>query len=181
MKKSLPDEKILIAGFGGQGIMFLGRIIAQAAVEENKNVTYIRSYGAEMRGGTAHCLVKISKRDIASPVFKKATISLIFNQPSLEKFKDSIEPKGILLLNKSLIKKILNKKNIIIERFLLNELALKIGNIKVANTIALGILLKIKPFLKISSAESALKNILKGKQDILTQNLEALKAGYSHG
>ena len=87
MNNSSRLSNIIIAGFGGQGIMFLGKTIGQAAVLEKKNVTAIPSYGAEMRGGTAYCLIKISTKEIFSPLFSKANAAIIMNKPSLDKFK----------------------------------------------------------------------------------------------
>jgi 2-oxoglutarate ferredoxin oxidoreductase subunit gamma len=161
-------ENILIAGFGGQGIVFLGNVIARAAVLENKQVTHIRSYGAEMRGGTAHCMVRLSLRPIASPIFDKASVAIILNQPSFSKFKKRIEKGGILVLNAPSADD-------------LNQKALKLGSLKVANIIGLGIALRKRLFLKLSSAERVLKDVFKDKDDLLKANLKALRLGYSNG
>jgi len=175
------EEKILIAGFGGQGIILLGRIIAQAAVLENKNVTYIRSYGGEIRGGTANCLVRVSNGEIASPVFEKANIAIIMNQPSLDKFKNKIDKHGLLILNESVVERKPRRKDLNLKGLKLNELALRLGSIKVANVIGLGLLIKQKPFIKISSIEKTLREIFKGREDLLNINLKALKLGYRNG
>jgi len=174
-------EKILIAGFGGQGIMLAGRIIAQAAVLEDKNVTYIRSYGAEMRGGTANCLVRVGNGEIASPVFEKASIAMIMNQPSLDRFKNKIERHGLLLINGSMVKSPPAGNDLNLKGLKLNELALELGSIKVANVIGLGLLIKQKPFIRISSAEETLKGIFKNREDLLNINLKALRLGYRNG
>ena len=180
-EQKTDEEKILIAGFGGQGIMLLGKVIAQAAVLEDRNVTYIRSYGAEMRGGTAHCLVRISDNQISSPVFDKATIAVIMNQPSLDKFKDNIAPGGLLILNESVFDKKLKRNDIKIKGLKMNELAINLGSVKVANIIGLGALLRERPFIRMSSAELTLKEIFKERGDLLESNLRALREGYNHG
>ena len=180
-RQKTEEEKILIAGSGGQGIMLLGKVIAQAAVLENKNVTYIRSYGAEMRGGTAHCLVRINKNEISSPVFDKATAAIIMNQPSLDKFKNNIGSGGLLILNESVFDKKQKINGIRIKSLKMNELALNLGSVKVANIIGLGALMREKPFISIYSAEGALKEIFKERSDLLRSNLQALREGYNHG
>lgn len=175
-----PEEKILIAGFGGQGTMFLGKVLAEAAVLEKKAVTYIRSYGAEMRGGTANCLLRLSKGKIFSPVFEKATSAIIMNEPSWRKFKARIEKRGFLLLNSSLIKNAQASSGINLKKVPLNDLALKIGSLRVANIIALGVFLREKRLIKVSSAEKILKTIFKENPQLLELNLEALRLGFNY-
>ena len=95
-------EKIIIAGSGGQGVMLLGKILAETAMQENKFVTWLPAYGAEVRGGTSHCMVIISDKEIGSPYVDKADTLIIMNQPSLERFKERRAPQGLLLINSSL-------------------------------------------------------------------------------
>src|SRR5512135_2367770 len=98
----MMTERIICAGFGGQGVMAMGKVLAISALQEGKNATWLPSYGAEVRGGTAHCLVVISDGPIASPFFEKADTLMILNDPSLRRFKTSIRDKGLLLVNSSL-------------------------------------------------------------------------------
>ncbi|MBN2120206.1 MAG: 2-oxoacid:acceptor oxidoreductase family protein [Candidatus Omnitrophica bacterium] len=175
------EDKVLIAGFGGQGIMFLGKVIALAASLENREVTYIRSYGAEMRGGTSHCMVKISRDAIPSPIFEKANLSIIMNQPSLDKFGNKIEKKGVLVLNSSLVSRVAKKKGLAIKGLKLNELAFKLGSAKVANIIALGLALRKRPLVKLSSVEEVFKDLFSNKKELLEMNIKALKLGYKNG
>ena len=177
---NFKEEKILIAGFGGQGIMFLGKILALSAVEEGRRITFLRSYGAEMRGGTANCMLRISNREIASPVFEKATLAFIMNQPSWEKFKERIEEGGFLFLNSSLIKKEIRKNKIKVRRAPLNELALKAGSLKTANIVGLGFLLKETPIVKLSTVREVLKNTFQNNSQLLKLNLTALNLGFSY-
>ena len=180
MKSKDREEKILIAGFGGQGIMFLGRVLAQSAILEKKNLTYIRSYGAEMRGGTANCMVRIGRSQIGSPVFEKATLAIIMNRLSWEKFKNRIEKRGFALLNSSLIKKDSSSLGIRIKRVPLSDLALRVGSLKVANIIGIGAFLREEPIVKLSSVEAVLKEIFDNKPQLLKFNLQALKVGFNY-
>lgn len=170
---------ILIAGFGGQGLMSLGKILAHAAVEEKKHTVFFPSYGAEMRGGTAHCSVKISTSLIASPFIESTDVAVIFNQPSLDKFKRRFKKDSLVILNSDLI----NKDNLRLTvdklSLSLNKMALGCGNIKVANIIALGALSILKPqLLSRSSIISVLENTFKPK-GTLEVNLKAFKLGES--
>lgn len=175
------EKKILVAGSGGQGVMLLGRIIAEAAVLEDRKVTYLKSYGAAMRGGTANCWVKISNKEIATPVFEKSTISVILNSPSLNKFGKQIEENGYLIVNSSMTENVnLSGKGISLKKAPLNDMALGINNIKTANVIALGCLIKNRPFVKLSSIEKVLENIFKGNKKMLEENKRALKKGLEY-
>lgn len=176
---NIREEKALFAGFGGQGIMLLGRIVAEAAVLENRNVTYIRSYGGEIRGGTAHCLVKVSEEDIASPVFEKITVAIIMNQPSLDKFRNRLIKKGVFIVNKSLITKGYKLKDKKLHYYPLNKMANSLDNLRVANIIALGILLRKHPLVRKSSATEVIKSYFSNKVDILKLNLRALELGWN--
>lgn len=172
------EKEILISGFGGQGLMSLGKIIARAALKSNKHTIWFPSYGAEMRGGTAHCFVKISDKPIASPFIVYPDIAIILNQPSLDKFRKVIK-KGILVTNKDLIGKISMSKNITLKNLPLNSMALESGNIRVVNTIALGIVFPfIKPLVSEESIITTLKESFKGK-GILKVNLQAFGKGLS--
>ncbi|MCK9603267.1 MAG: 2-oxoacid:acceptor oxidoreductase family protein [Candidatus Omnitrophica bacterium] len=133
-------KKIIIAGAGGQGIMLLGKVLAEAAMREDKHVTWLPSYGAEVRGGTAYCMVVISDAEIGSPYIDKADTAVIMNAPSLERFKSRIEKKGLLILNSSLIPAVEKSSNAGIFRYPFTDIAATIGNIKVANMVALGCL-----------------------------------------
>ena len=172
------EEKILIAGFGGQGIVFLGKVIAQAANLEGRYVTQIRSYGAEMRGGTANCMVKISDEEIASPIFKKATVAVMMNQPSLNKFKDKIEKNGVLIANTVSTEKASSIRRAGMKTMNLTAKAIALGSIKVANSIGLGLALRRRPFVRPSSVERAFRDVFKDKEDLLKINLKAFRFGY---
>ncbi len=168
---------ILISGFGGQGLMSLGRLLARAALEENKYTTWFPSYGAEMRGGTAHCFVKVSSEPIASPFIDTPDIAIILNQPSLAKFKDKFKKDTLVVLNSDLINDDDIKPNIRKISMPLNKIALECGNIRVANIIALGLICFLTPeFLKEDTIIKILKNTFRDKE-ILKQNLSAFNRG----
>jgi len=170
-------EKIIIAGSGGQGIMLLGKVLAESAMREAKFVTWLPSYGAEVRGGTAHCMVIISSREIGSPYVQKADTLIIMNAPSLEKFKDRIKDKGLLIVNSSLAKASLNK-NVSTLNYPFTDIAVKLGNIKIANMVALGCFIAQKKFLEIKSVLKVISDIAPpDKRSLIEINQKALLEG----
>ena len=132
----MTTHEILCAGFGGQGILFLGKMIAKAGMIEDKEVSWIPSYGPEMRGGTANCSVVVSDKKIGSPVVCKPTILVAMNRPSLEKFEVDIKPNGILLYNKTLIEVAPKRTDVQIKAVNVTGIASELGNVKLANVVA---------------------------------------------
>lgn len=172
-------EKITLAGFGGQGIIMAGLLLAHAAMIEGKEVTHYASYGAEMRGGTCNCYVVISDKEIPSPVINKATTLLIFNQPSKTKFEKTAEKNAKILLNSSLITE--NPLRDDVKYFLINasEKADMLGSIKSTNMVMLGALSKITNIVKLESLIESLPEIIsKRNQKLIEININALKHGY---
>lgn len=169
-------ERIIIAGAGGQGIMLLGKILSEAAMKENKYVTWLPCYGAEVRGGTAYCMVVISDKEIGSPYIDNADTLIIMNQPSFMKFKDRVSPKGLLIVNASLVTAGIDK--ILCLKYPFTDIAFELGNIKVANTVALGCYINNK---KIVSKESVVKIIEEiapaDKKNLIEINKKALSKG----
>ena len=168
---------ILISGFGGQGVMSLGKIMAKVALLENKHAVWFPSYGAEMRGGTAHCFVKISDRKIAFPFIDSPDIAVIFNQPSLDKFKKKLKAQSLLIVNADLLNIPNRLKNIQVANIALNTLAIDCGDVKVANTVALGVLIALRPKL---FKQQTIIDIMKerfGNSNIFQANLRALQRG----
>lgn len=168
-------EEIIISGSGGQGIMFLGKLIALAALKSNFNVTLLPAYGAEVRGGTSHCMVIIADSEIASPFINQADTIIVLNGPSLNKFKDRLKNKGLLIANSSLIenKPKLTNKNLVFLPF--SEIATKLGDIRVANMVSLGSYLKKKKIISLKDALDSLKeNIPANKKDLFLLNEKAL-------
>ncbi|MCK4917690.1 MAG: 2-oxoacid:acceptor oxidoreductase family protein [Candidatus Omnitrophica bacterium] len=173
------SKQILVSGFGGQGILSLGKILAKAAIVEDKNATWFPSYGAEVRGGTAHCFVKISKEPIASPFVEYPDIGIILNQPSLDKYRKQFKKRCFLILNSDLIGSDSVNKGIKKISLPLNKMALECGSLKVTNIIALGILVLFNPeIIKKDSVIKVLKETYRDKE-ILKQNLDALEKAKS--
>jgi 2-oxoglutarate ferredoxin oxidoreductase subunit gamma len=159
-------EKIIIAGAGGQGVMLLGKIMAGAAMREGRFVTYLPSYGPEVRGGTSHCMLVISDSEIGSPYIAKADALIIMNAPSLERFRNRLVRSGLLIINSSLVEES-DTGNARALRFPFTDLAIKLGNIRVANTIALGCFVARKRIL-------SLKTIVKVMEDMAPQDKKGL-------
>jgi len=170
-------ERIIIAGSGGQGVMLLGKVLAQTAMLEGKQVTWFPAYGPEVRGGTSHCMVTISDQEIGSPYITVADTLIILNQPSLERFKSKLKKGGLLVLNSSLAK-IDPPSGIKILGFPFTDLAIKLGNIKVANMVALGCLIAAKKIIKFKNVLVVFKFIAPaGNLKILEVNQRALEEG----
>jgi len=170
-------ERIIIAGSGGQGIMLLGKILAEAAMREDKHVTWLPSYGAEVRGGTAHCMVVISDREIGSPYVGQADTLIIMNSPSLEKFQGRVRNKGLLILNSSLAKKDI-KCNAHIVKYPFTDIAVELGNIKVANMLALGCLIAKKKLVDLKTVFRVIADFAPSdKKDLIEINKKALGKG----
>jgi len=170
-------ERIIIAGAGGQGVMLLGKILAGAAMKENKFVTFLPSYGAEVRGGTSHCMMVISDREIGSPYVEKADNLIIMNGPSLVRFNNRIKNKGLLIINSSLIPRYTNR-NVHTLQFPFTDIAIKLGNIKVANTIALGCFIAQKKFLSPKTISKVMQDMApQDRKDLIKINQKALEEG----
>ncbi|MFZ5642040.1 MAG: 2-oxoacid:acceptor oxidoreductase family protein [Bacillota bacterium] len=174
-------EQILIAGFGGQGVLTCGQILALAAMFDGKKVTWMPSYGPEQRGGTASCVVTISSQPIGSPLPENLTAAIIFNKPSLVKFEPRIKSGGVLVLNSSIIKVRGERADILSYRVPADEIARRTGLAKAANIVLLGSFLAMKNVVSEKSLENALKEYLgKSKQHLVEVNLKALAAGQIH-
>lgn len=173
-------EEILIAGFGGQGVIFVGRLLSEAAMAEGKQVACSVSYGPEMRGGTANSSVIISDGPIGSLVVSHPTIAIIMNEPSMAKYEPAVRPGGLLIVNETLVSYKSKRDDVTAIYISATDLATKAGNKAVANLILIGALVAIKPILSASSLGSALKKILtKEHPGLLPLNEKALEIGLS--
>lgn len=148
-------EKIIIAGFGGQGVIMAGKLLCIAAMNENKYVSHIPSYGAEMRGGTANCSVVISDTEIGSPTVPNPSIAVVMNKPSLTKFEPKVKPGGLLIYNSSLIDQKPKRTDITIVDLKANDISEAEGSTRAANMAAIGKLLALRP--EIASLKSVIK------------------------
>ena len=170
--------KTIFAGFGGQGVLLMGRILAQAAMAEDKNVTYFPSYGPEVRGGTANCTVAVSDEEIASPVASSPEFVVVMNQPSLVRFQNQVQSGGILFVNSSLVDSEILRGDIDVIKAPVNEIAEKLRSPKSANMIMLGIFIKKSNLVAISTIIESLKSLLDNKKKLLATTEKALMAGY---
>jgi 2-oxoglutarate ferredoxin oxidoreductase subunit gamma len=171
--------KTVFAGFGGQGVLSMGLNLAQAAMMEGKNVTYLPSYGAEVRGGTANCTVVISNEEIASPVASAPEFVVAMNKPSLVRFQNQIQSGGVLLINSSLIEAEISRGDVDIVKVPAGEIADKLDSPKSANMVMLGAFIKKSNLVSISTVVEELKNTLKKKEKLIAINEKALMAGYN--
>ena len=171
------NETIICAGFGGQGIMVMGKVIAEAAMEKGLNVTWLPSYGAEVRGGTAHSMVRISSEVIGSPVVDEADAGIIMNAPSLEKFEDRIKSKGLIVVNTSLVLKKPSRKDLDVVAAPLTDEAIKLGNVRVANMIAAGIYSAKKGIIDRAVLVRVIEEMAGGRKELIPVNVKAVDRG----
>ena len=172
-------EECTFAGFGGQGILMLGKLIAQAAMEQGLSASWLPSYGPEMRGGTCNCTVAFSDDEIGSPVAAAYDAIIVMNQPSLEKFEAKVKPGGTLLINSSIVPVKATRTDIDVHYAPCDDLAEKAaGTSRAANVAALGALHSVRPRLETESFEKALREVFAAKGDkIIDMNIRALHAG----
>jgi len=175
------EESIVSAGFGGQGIMVLGKVLANAGMESGLNVTYLPSYGAEVRGGTAHSVVRISSSHIGSPVVERYSAGVIMNEPSMEKFEPLIAAGGILIVNTSMVRTKAKRKDLHIIGAEITGLAMKLGNVKVANMIAVGIYAARKDIFTRQTLAGVIEKMAGERKEIIPINIKAVDVGIEIG
>ncbi|MGB3209362.1 MAG: 2-oxoacid:acceptor oxidoreductase family protein [Desulforhopalus sp.] len=173
------NERILCAGFGGQGVMSLGQLLAYAGMIENKHVTWLPSYGPEMRGGTAYCNVVVSDCPVGSPIVTgNATCAILMNLPSLVRFEQSVTPGGIILFNSSLTDKSVSRRDVHAYSIAAGDLARDCGSLKAANMVMLGAYLALTGTVNINSIIVALAKVFSKKSDTFVElNIAALQRG----
>jgi 2-oxoglutarate ferredoxin oxidoreductase subunit gamma len=171
-------EEIIIAGFGGQGVLSMGKIMAYSAVMQDMEVSWMPSYGPEMRGGTANVTVIISSERISSPIVKHFDTAIILNQQSLDKFEDSVKPGGVLIYDNNGITRHPGRKDITIYRVDAAEEAARMNSSKTFNMIVLGGFLKVKPIIKLENVIKGLKKSLPERyHNLIPMNEKALIRG----
>ena len=172
------EERILIAGFGGQGVQSMGQMLCHAAMSEGKNVSWLPSYGPEMRGGTTNCSVILSDEPVGSPLVTQATCAMVLNLPSLDKFENSVAPGKLLLINQSLIARKTAREDVEVIYIPCNELAMELGNTRVGNMIMLGAYIAKTGVCSIQAILHALPHVLgPGKEKLVPINQKALEKG----
>lgn len=174
-------EEIIIAGFGGQGVLSMGKILAYSGIMQDQEVSWMPSYGPEMRGGTANVTVILSDERISSPVLNQFDTAIILNQQSLDKFEATVKPGGVLLYDPNGIIHPPTRKDINIYKIQAAELASEAGLAKIFNMIVLGAFLKIKPIVDESNIEKGLeKSLPERHHKMIPENLKAIKLGKDH-
>ena len=171
------QSEVMFAGFGGQGILLIGDILANAAMEEDREVAWIPSYGPEMRGGTAYCLVVIADRPIGSPIIRNPMHLIAMNRPSLEKFAPMMKPNGVVVVNTSLIPIRTNRDDIDEVLIPANDIAKDLGSTKVANIVALGAFVARSKIVDFGTLHRCVKKAFSSKEKLIPINLDALKQG----
>lgn len=172
-------EEIILAGFGGQGILFLGKVLAEVGMATGRKVSWIPSYGPEMRGGTANCSVVISQNEIASPIVLEPDTLIAMNLPSVTKFEPKVKKGGIMIFNSSLIDKDKFRDDIKAYAIPANEMAIKLGNNKVANLIMAGAYSALSGNLGYDDVIKVLPELMPAsKKELLDINVNAFKAGH---
>jgi len=170
-------HEILIAGFGGQGVMSMGQLLAHAGLLEGREVSWLPSYGPEMRGGTAFCSVIIADEPVGSPVITDPSCLMVLNRPSLDKFINTVQPGGIVFVNSSLIDVKVTRTDVKVYYIACNELAAELGNAKVGNIIMLGAFIALTKAVAPEHILTSLSTVLHGKQNLIAVNAKALEKG----
>ena len=173
-------QDVIIAGFGGQGVMLIGNLLAQAGMEHGLEVSFIPVYGAEMRGGTANCTVVLDEHHIGSPLVREPMSTIILNEPSLAKFQPRLAANGVQIVNASLVAQNLldtAKRTVYIP---VNDMAHELGNVKMANMVALGAWLKATGALPLNVVQEALNRVVSAHYaKLISANAKALEQGYN--
>lgn len=177
----MADQQIIISGFGGQGILSAGRILAYAGMLENKNVSWLPSYGPEMRGGTANCNVIISGEAVGSPILNSATSLIVMNGPSLDKFEGIVESGGLIIIDSSLVDKEPKRKDVEVCGIPATKTAFEMGNPAFANIILLGKLIAVTKIVSKEAFEESLKKMLpEKKHHLIPVEMKALEFGMQY-
>ncbi len=170
--------EIICAGFGGQGVLLMGQIVAYAGMIEGKNVSWLPSYGPEMRGGTANCCVIVSDDPVGSPVVTEADAVIVMNKPSLDKYESVLKPGGTLFINSSLIDKKATRSDVTVHCVPATEIAAQVGNARVANIVMLGAFIASSGIVSKESIIKAVEYVLgQGKAHLIPVNEKAFDEG----
>jgi len=175
------EQSVIISGFGGQGVILAGKILAQAAMDHGLEVTWLPSYGPEMRGGTANCTVVVGDENIGSPIVDEPTSLIAMNLPSLDKFEHMVAKGGAIIVNSSLIDRDVNRDDVRVTQLPLNDLGAKAGSMRAINMVALGGYLKATGVIPLDVVKETMARILEkgGKEKFIPLNAKALDLGYN--
>jgi 2-oxoglutarate ferredoxin oxidoreductase subunit gamma len=175
------QNDVIMAGFGGQGILLIGKMLAYAGMREGKEVSWLPSYGPEMRGGTANCTVVISDRPVGSPVIQSPRAVVAMNLPSLDKFEPDVRPGGLLLVNTSLIERKPTRNDVTVIEVPANQIANELGNRRGANMVALGAYLGATDAVSVDGIVEVIRETFAAKPGVVDVNINALHRGHDIG
>lgn len=173
-------HEIVIAGFGGQGVLFLGEVLAQAALNEGREVTWLPAYGPEQRGGTAYCTVVISSEPIGSPVVSDPTVMIAMNRPSLDRFEPAVRPGGLIVCDSTLTGRVPERTDVQAVAVPATAIAAELGAARAANVVLLGATLAARPILTAESVRAALDGMVADPQ-VMARNAAAFERGAREG
>jgi len=175
------ERSVVIAGFGGQGVILAGKILAQAGMAHGLEVTWLPSYGPEMRGGTANCTVVLSDEPVGSPIVDEPSAVIALNSPSLDKFEPTVAAAGVLIVNQSLIGRAAKRSDIHVHAVPINEIATRVGNPRTVNMVALGAYLKATRVVPLDVVKRVMAEAMRdgGKEKLIAVNEKALDEGYA--
>jgi 2-oxoglutarate ferredoxin oxidoreductase subunit gamma len=175
------QNDVIMAGFGGQGILLIGKMLAYAGMHEGKEVSWLPSYGPEMRGGTCNCTVVISDRTVGSPVIQSPRAVVALNLPSLDKFEPNVRPGGVLVVNTSLINREPRRQDLRVVRVAANAIAQELGNPRGTNMVALGAYVGVTGAVSLEGVEAVVRETFAGKPKVVDVNIEGLRRGHQIG
>jgi 2-oxoglutarate ferredoxin oxidoreductase subunit gamma len=174
-------EEVIVSGFGGQGALFAGQLLTYTGMDEGWHVTWIPSYGPEMRGGTAHCIVILSDEDIGSPIIRQPTIAIVMNPASMDKYEPLVKLGGLLVANSTLVRQKSERTDIEVVYVPANELAAELGNVRMANVVLLGAMLGTREILPLEGIKRTLdQHIPSERRRIIEPNKRALDRGVAY-
>ncbi|MEW6202477.1 MAG: 2-oxoacid:acceptor oxidoreductase family protein [bacterium] len=172
--------KTVFAGFGGQGVLLMGYMLAYAAMQEERHVTYMPSYGAEVRGGTANCTVAISNDEIASPVASSPECLVVMNAPSLIRFQSSVKPGGLVFINSTMVTRVPSRRDVETFRVPATKIAEDLGEMRASNIVMLGALVAGTNLVSTRTLGASIEDILGRKKELLEINRKAMELGMEH-
>ena len=174
------EQSVIIAGFGGQGVILAGKILAQAAMNHGLEVTWLPSYGPEMRGGTANCTVVMAQETVGSPIVDDPSAVIAMNLPSLDKFEKMVMKGGTIIINSSLINRDVERSDLRVTKLPLNDISAQAGSSKAINMVALGAYVKATGVVPLDVVKETMRQLLEkgGKGRFIEANAKALDLGY---
>jgi 2-oxoglutarate ferredoxin oxidoreductase subunit gamma len=175
------EHDVIIAGFGGQGALLMGKVLAYAGMREGNEVSWLPSYGPEMRGGTAHCTVIVATRPIGSPLVCRPRAIVALNRPSLDKFEPLVKPGGLVVMNTSLVRREAARRDLTVVKLPATEIAATMGHVRAANMVTLGAYVTTARPMSIDSVTAAMDELFGGSPAVLEANRRAFARGVEIG